>query len=559
MIRYILIAFLAWGLVACYEDLGNYDYHDINELTVDSVKTIYTVDQLDTLKITPKLTGTMYNDTARFSYVWEIGGKVVGKGALLRYKVVESPGEKYCRFIIEDKSSGIKEYRYFRTNVVSSTAADGILLLSDYKGHSELSFKRIDQEDAPFRVNFYYDMNETYLGAMPEKISQLFSYETAGDGEIFGLHILSRKEMKRISHRTLMEDTVYPVYNKGYLKSILPANPANPDFGNMEVGNMSADVSSWFFIFGSPLSMGALETFIADGKYFMVSQTSSAGGTSGYSYLRGSELGGELSPVFFSVSKTKSWAFDWASADIGYNISNYSVLFDKTHRRFLYGGNSGLAAFKAIPELSGLDLGSYEPVFGSPTRNVNNPIVVLSDGNNFRCIVLQAPRDAKDYAEGQTTGTKFKVIGDYTIPAGQMDQHSDFYCYVTDEYLYFSTGGTLYTANLQAMLNGSWDTRPVCRLSEFGYDGNATINCFDFARSGKHVVLGIARDGKQHGTTSDELNGDVLLLGIDKATNMVTLKRKFEQVGGTPSDITLKYLNYFCEGYDSNQVFRDNL
>lgn len=558
MIRYILIIFLSWSLFSCYEDLGNYKYHDINELTIDSVKSMYTIDQFDTLKITPQLAGTMYGDTSRFSYAWEIDGKIVGTGFALEHKIVNSPGAKYCRFIIEDKSTGIKEYCYFTTNVVSTTAADGIMLLSDYKGHAEMSFKRIDREGDPFQVNFYYDMNKVYLGVHPQKMVQLYSYEVDGDGEIFGLHVLCGKELKRVSHRTLLEDSIHPVYNKDYFKSIIPVNPSYPEFGNFDIEEMSTDELSWMGDFMGPYQYIVNDIFMVQGKYFMTRQSSSSYGVNAMSYLRESELGGELSPVTFYVSKAKVGEFG-SFYNIGYSVSTNRILFDKTHYRFLYGSYSGQGSFKAINEFSSLDLNGYEPVFGSPTRNQNNPLVVLSNGSNFRCLILQAPRDANEYKEGQAEGVKFKILGDYTIPADQMNQYSDFYCYITDEYFYFSTGGTFYCANIQAMINGFWDAKAVCRLSDFGYDARATINCFNFARSGKHVIFGVARDGKQKGTTSDELNGDVVLLSIDKTTNAVSLKQKFEHVGGTPSDVIIKYLNYYCEGYDPNKKFRDNL
>ena len=65
-------------LPACYDDLGNYDYHEINELEVDSIHPLYNVDIDDSLCIYPTLKGTMYSDTNRFTYQWEIGAQTVG-------------------------------------------------------------------------------------------------------------------------------------------------------------------------------------------------------------------------------------------------------------------------------------------------------------------------------------------------------------------------------------------------------------------------------------------------------------------------------------------------
>lgn len=559
MIRYIIIVFLAWGFLACYDDLGNYKYHNINEISIDSVKSFYTVDQFDTLKIEPVLKGTMYSDTSRFSYTWEIDGSVVGSGVYLRYKVMNSPGEKYCRLIIEDKETGVKEYCYFNTNVVSTTAVDGILLLSNFDGHAELSFKRVDREEEAFQVNFYNTMNKTYLGNMPQKMVQLYNYELDDRNDLFGLQILTDNQIRRVSYKTLLEDTIHPVYNKDYFKSVIPVNPGYPDFGSFEIENMSADELSWMGDFMGPFQRLVCNLFISEGKYYMTRFSGMMGGIYGLSYVRGSALGGELSPVYCYVSKKKNGTFSTFFYDIGYSTSTNLIVFDKTHHRFLYGNYAGQMDFQEIKEFHSLDLGNYEPVFASPTRNQNNPFVILSDGSNYRCLMLQAPQNDNEYQAGETTGIKFKVISDLMIPAEEMNKYTDFYCYITDEDFYFSTGDALYCVNIQSLINGTWSSREICRLADYGYNAEATINCFDFTRSGKYIALGVSRDGKQKDETSTELNGDVLLLNISKTTNAVSLKRKFEYAGGTPADILMKYLSYFCEGYDESYTFRDYL
>ena len=66
-------------LAGCYKDEGNYEYHAINELEIKGLEDNYTVDADDSLIITPELQGTLYSDTARFSYSWEIGTDEVSK------------------------------------------------------------------------------------------------------------------------------------------------------------------------------------------------------------------------------------------------------------------------------------------------------------------------------------------------------------------------------------------------------------------------------------------------------------------------------------------------
>lgn len=64
-------------LFACYDDKGNYDYHDINQITISGIDSLIRCDQMDLLHIPVTLEGTQYADTNRFTYFWEINRKIV--------------------------------------------------------------------------------------------------------------------------------------------------------------------------------------------------------------------------------------------------------------------------------------------------------------------------------------------------------------------------------------------------------------------------------------------------------------------------------------------------
>lgn len=544
---------LGWSMTSCYKDLGNYDYRDINELSVDSISAFYTIDQLDTLKIDPTFAGTQYADTSLFDYVWEIAGDTVSTRPYLRYRVTNVPGDKYCRFIVTDKATGVKEYTYFNTSVVNATAVDGILLLGDYDGHAELSFKRLDKEGY-FQPNIFYGLNGEYLGTAPQGLSQLFSYEASDETDLYGLCVRTDNEVKKVSYKSFLQDSVNPTYTGSYFTSIITPG-VYPDFGSlMDIDLFESKIEDWTM--GSSVNKTSNQYFIDNGKYFMVSQNSVYGGSKGQSYLREPESGGKLSPFFMYVSEKENPQNQVIipgviySISLGYLLSDYIILFDETNHKFVYGSKFGQTAFKEIEEFADADFSSFVPVWGTPNRNVNNPFVIMSDGSNFRAIVLQAPQDANDVVT-------FNITSDLTIPEGQMNEYTNFYCYCKDEYFYFTTGNSLYCVNIQAMIDGSWNANKICDLTEFGYENQATINCFDFTRSGKYIALGISTDGKQKGETSSTLNADVLLLAIDKTSNSVSLYQKYEKVGGTPTDIIFKYLSHFREGKDENGTFRD--
>lgn len=79
----LLFALIAGTLCfSCYKDLGNYDYHDINEVEFADIKSSYTIALgVDNLKIDPTVTmtepGASPDDLSRFSYTWVIQYGVV--------------------------------------------------------------------------------------------------------------------------------------------------------------------------------------------------------------------------------------------------------------------------------------------------------------------------------------------------------------------------------------------------------------------------------------------------------------------------------------------------
>ena len=75
MKRLVYIIVFALGLTACYDDKGSYDYHDICEVNIEGVESVYeTVYRESVLEIDPTVTVTEGNigDTTRFAYEWRV-------------------------------------------------------------------------------------------------------------------------------------------------------------------------------------------------------------------------------------------------------------------------------------------------------------------------------------------------------------------------------------------------------------------------------------------------------------------------------------------------------
>ena len=101
-------------LFACYDDKGNYDYNEINQITIQGIDSLIRCDQMDLLYIPVTLEGTQYADTNRFTYFWEINRKTVSTAKDLNVYVNFPLGENEARFVVTDKELGTKAFKYFK-------------------------------------------------------------------------------------------------------------------------------------------------------------------------------------------------------------------------------------------------------------------------------------------------------------------------------------------------------------------------------------------------------------------------------------------------------------
>ena len=71
MNKLLLATLTAITIYSCYDDKGNYDYHEISEIMVDSIRESYEVIAYrDTLIIKPEITTT--NPADEFEYLWTV-------------------------------------------------------------------------------------------------------------------------------------------------------------------------------------------------------------------------------------------------------------------------------------------------------------------------------------------------------------------------------------------------------------------------------------------------------------------------------------------------------
>lgn len=139
MKRLVYIIVFALGLTACYDDKGSYDYHDICEVNIEGVESVYeTVYRESVLEIDPTVTVTEGNigDTTRFAYEWRANvaynsTELIGTERILNYRVELAPRNDYVLYFrVTDRQTGVVTVAT-STLKVGTAYSKGILLIGE--------------------------------------------------------------------------------------------------------------------------------------------------------------------------------------------------------------------------------------------------------------------------------------------------------------------------------------------------------------------------------------------------------------------------------------------
>ena len=199
-IIYITFLFLVtFNFICCYDDKGNYEYKQINDIEISFPD--YNFEQVigETFKLYPKFT-YKYKDTANLnlSYKWAIGERVIGENRQLVWQLDTNEQVEIALYVTNIDDNMV----YMGSTIVRPTSIytwyNSYLVLSEKNGKSILSFVRYDEKenasgetiydefDRPVLVNqvyedIYYNENKDELGSKPlfiqEHIAKIFPSE----------------------------------------------------------------------------------------------------------------------------------------------------------------------------------------------------------------------------------------------------------------------------------------------------------------------------------------------------------------------------------------------
>ena len=187
------LLFVVAVMSGCYEDKGNYDYKNINELEITFEKPTYSVTFGESLSITPDFNLELPEESDRYTYNWYVNGNMRPEWNQRDFNWAVDTIFKDGKVVLEvtDTKYGITYMNRASLDVVGIFENNySWMILSDVEGESRLSYfsnLEYDSDAEEFKkVKFYDDVyvmaNDGKLGTGPIALQEHFraqvDYET---------------------------------------------------------------------------------------------------------------------------------------------------------------------------------------------------------------------------------------------------------------------------------------------------------------------------------------------------------------------------------------------
>ena len=187
-IIFLGIVFL-WLLNGCYEDKGNYDYAELNTVTVNlkpaNSYTIYGYAG-EEVTVVPELTFENPADTLEFDYLWKLDTTVISHERILKYTHQGVCNIFTLQLFVTDRKSGQIYYHSVSLQLDSPYKYGFVILAEKGDGTTALHYLRLEKpEDRYFYYTPFYNLYaslypEDPLGRKPLYIAENFT--TPGNG-----------------------------------------------------------------------------------------------------------------------------------------------------------------------------------------------------------------------------------------------------------------------------------------------------------------------------------------------------------------------------------------
>nr|WP_306450877.1 PKD-like family lipoprotein [Odoribacter splanchnicus] len=200
-------------LMACFDDKGNYDYHDIVEVSIDeNENTSFVKNQYDYLEITPKIKysqeGVNEND---FTYQWaiyldgyvsyETEMEIISNELNLKYQLSQDANTlpyAVVLYITNKKNRTVSQIKYSVT--IHPTISSGILALYETSGGSDFDYIATPNAVPTLNENVWMKgVNTTVNGKLLAGSPQMISALRLNKQPINHVYVATDQSMQQLS------------------------------------------------------------------------------------------------------------------------------------------------------------------------------------------------------------------------------------------------------------------------------------------------------------------------------------------------------------------------
>jgi hypothetical protein len=207
MKKYIIYFFLFSAIIvfySCYKDKGNYDYKDINKITISSTADTFNVLLPDSLRINLTITQTL-QDPAGLSFQWvmypntsaPLTRRTLDTTQNLRAKITEDPGSYLLDVFVKDRKTNVEFQKRFIVNVLT-TYSEGWVVVEETAGACDLSM--ITPVDMVIKNIYSLANNGQTLPAGTSRIPDIKT--TQNDQKVF---ILSPNNLQQVNFSNFLK------------------------------------------------------------------------------------------------------------------------------------------------------------------------------------------------------------------------------------------------------------------------------------------------------------------------------------------------------------------
>lgn len=171
-------------LVSCYRDKGDYDYRDLNEISIELPDVVY-VQQGEVLEVVPTLNFSAGKEEENLSFEWVVSipegasdtsDVVLSTERIFSERIDYASGNSYpFNFKITDNNTNVT-YRKELILEVRSHLAPGFFVVERYANHGDVSFYNTELDSTFYNV--FSNVNTDVM--LPANITDMYSIDYNG-------------------------------------------------------------------------------------------------------------------------------------------------------------------------------------------------------------------------------------------------------------------------------------------------------------------------------------------------------------------------------------------